>query len=335
MTTDLTDRYIWAVVRLLPEARRDDLDAELRSLVADMVDARLDTADPDQAPAEPDAIEREVLAELGDPDLMAARYAEPQRSLIGPELFPAYLRTLKVIGAIAVPVVALLSVLGRASDGSDDTNVGEVIGAAISGAYHAAIQVALWVTLFYAISGWRRRPADWTPDDLPDLPADRGTGPGVGELAFGVVVTILAGVALVGQHVRPLLRDDDGDGVPFLDPDLWGGAGQVLLALLAASLLVQGLVLAHHGWTMRTAVANAVVNAGSLGVVAWASFGGWLINDRFLALLAERGDWERVPTVNAWTPVLLIGAIEVWDTVDAFRHARRAEAARVGSTASA
>ena len=36
----LTDRYVWAVVRLLPEDQRPEVDRELRSLIADMADHR-------------------------------------------------------------------------------------------------------------------------------------------------------------------------------------------------------------------------------------------------------------------------------------------------------
>ena len=41
MTTTLTDRYIWAVQRSLPEHQRDDIDRELRGTIADTVDAKI------------------------------------------------------------------------------------------------------------------------------------------------------------------------------------------------------------------------------------------------------------------------------------------------------
>ena len=41
-TTDtLTDRYVWAVLKSLPEAKRADIDRELRASIADDIDARV------------------------------------------------------------------------------------------------------------------------------------------------------------------------------------------------------------------------------------------------------------------------------------------------------
>ena len=42
MTATLTDRYIWAVQRSLPEAQRADIDRELRGTIADAVDAKIE-----------------------------------------------------------------------------------------------------------------------------------------------------------------------------------------------------------------------------------------------------------------------------------------------------
>ena len=38
--TTLTDRYVWGVLRSVPEAQRPDLEPEIRAMIADAVDAR-------------------------------------------------------------------------------------------------------------------------------------------------------------------------------------------------------------------------------------------------------------------------------------------------------
>ena len=48
--SSLTDRYAWAVVRLLPEEQRDEIDRELRELVAEMTDSRLAATGPAARP---------------------------------------------------------------------------------------------------------------------------------------------------------------------------------------------------------------------------------------------------------------------------------------------
>ena len=61
--TTLTDRYVWGVLRAVPEAQRPDLEPEIRAMIADAVDARVASV----AGEAPTATERAVLTELGDP----------------------------------------------------------------------------------------------------------------------------------------------------------------------------------------------------------------------------------------------------------------------------
>ena len=86
--TTLTDRYVWAVLRAVPSRQRDELEPEIRALVADAADAHADNA-------APDAAERAALVELGDPDALAARYTDATRFLIGPRLYPEWERLLE------------------------------------------------------------------------------------------------------------------------------------------------------------------------------------------------------------------------------------------------
>ena len=82
--TTLTDRYVWGVLRAVPETQRPDLEPEIRALIADALEAR-SAVDAGEVPA---AAERAVLAELGDPEVLAARYTDRSLFLIGPALLP-------------------------------------------------------------------------------------------------------------------------------------------------------------------------------------------------------------------------------------------------------
>ena len=86
--TNLTERYVHATLRSVPEARRDELGRELRSSIADMVEARTDGGEPE------DVAVRAVLTELGDPGALAARYADRPLHLVGPRYFLVYWRLL-------------------------------------------------------------------------------------------------------------------------------------------------------------------------------------------------------------------------------------------------
>lgn len=337
--TTLTDRYVYAVTRLLPPAQRPEVDRELRTMIDELVDAhRADDAGTTDAGAIGPAIgttdhteithgaEYTVLAQLGDPSRLAARYVERPRALVSEELFPGYLRVLKLVLAIAVPGLIALSIVGAVLG---ERSAIDVIGAALNAGYHAVIQSAFWVTLVYAFAHRWHRPDEWTPDDLPEPIELTGgtsrTGVGIGEMVFNIVLTVLTAVVLVWQHVWPFVRVD-GEALPVLHPDIWRDGGPALLVLLAASLVVLIAVLVRRSWTMRTAIVNAVVNAAFVGVVIWMAVDDRLLNPDVLALISDRTGWD--PTVAdtriAVVIVAIVAAIEIWDTAEAFLAARRA-----------
>lgn len=313
--TTLTDRYVWAVVRLLPDKQRPEIDLELHELIAEMTDARHQAS----AGLDPDEVERAVLTELGDPSRIATRYMERPRSLVGHEVFPEYLRILRLVLLIAVPTVTTLAAVGAAF-ATEPTVVG-VLAAALGAAFSTAIQVAFWVTIVYAFADRWKSP--WNTADLPDLPsASTNKGFSVGDAVFGIAVTVLTGVALVWQHARPPMRDD-GEGVPVLDPGIWEGPGQALLAIFAASIVVVGIALGQRRWTYPLAAANLALNIASFAVIAWLAMDERLFNTRFLEIVAERADWDQTPTINPWIPVVVVGAIGAWDGVETFVSAGR------------
>jgi len=105
-TMDLVERYIAAVKFWLPAKIRDDVAAELAE------DIRCEIEEAERAKGRP-LSEDEVAAILkarGAPLAIASRY-QPQRHLIGPELFPLYVFILKIVAVISLlpPVLAWVS----------------------------------------------------------------------------------------------------------------------------------------------------------------------------------------------------------------------------------
>ena len=110
-TTTLTDRYVDAVTRRLPEASRDDVGRELRATIHDTVESRPDL---DRGVAE-----REALVALGDPERLAASYAGRGLYLIGPSVFLLWRRVLLVLLSIVPAVVALVTIVVAILEGAD------------------------------------------------------------------------------------------------------------------------------------------------------------------------------------------------------------------------
>lgn len=103
---DLLDRYVYAVSRYLTPYRQGDL---LSELAANLHSEMEDKAAALGRPLTQDE-QADVLRRHGPPLIVAARY-QPQRSLIGPELFPFYSFTITRL----LPLVIGINLLAQAA----------------------------------------------------------------------------------------------------------------------------------------------------------------------------------------------------------------------------
>lgn len=109
---DTFERYFQMLRLFLPKDQRDDiireLSGEIRSQVADKEAELGRPLSPDEQAA--------VIGQYGHPLLIVARY-RPQRSLIGPVVFPYYWLVLKVVVGLMVAghiIVAVVLLAGGA-----------------------------------------------------------------------------------------------------------------------------------------------------------------------------------------------------------------------------
>lgn len=102
MSNHWIERYTYAVTRQLPQSQREDIERELRGMITDRLNDRLQGRE---------ATSQDVLAvltELGDPRRWADRYRGRPRSLIGPELYPTYLTILTIVlSAVAIAMLVV------------------------------------------------------------------------------------------------------------------------------------------------------------------------------------------------------------------------------------
>lgn len=273
-TAALVDRYVHAVQRSVPEARRDEIGRELRSSIADMVDARFEAGE-----SVPDA-ERAVLTELGDPGVLAAQYADRPLHLIGPRYFLSYRRLLvKLLTWIPVSVALVVLTISMIVD-QDSANA---IGAGISAGIETALHVVFWTTLVFAIL--ERVDVDpglpgWTVDSLPEAPEERQI-----TLVDTVASVVFIGffiVVLVGQNFRSWVQGPNGDDVAPLDPDLWSGWLPFLIGVLVVNIAVEVWKYRVGRWTWPLAGAMAVVSAAFALPIGWLAWNESLFNPAFV-----------------------------------------------------
>ena len=326
--TQLTDRYLAAAMRGIPEAQRKDVERELRSSIADAVEDRVGAGE-DRA-----AAEKAVLEGLGDPVRLAAGIAGRPLYLIGPDLFVEYRQLLIMLLSIAMPIVGIVQAAVALSDG--DGLMGALI-AGIGGAWTVGIHIFFWVTITFAVverfdavrearDGISGAAGRWTVDRLPALPADRiSASDAVGEL----ISTAIGIGGLLFLNGAVWFTDASGDPIPLLNPDLWSLLVPALIAILAAQGALQIVVFLVGRWTMPLASVNAVVQLAFSVPVVVLALAGSLINPAF----ADALGWP--PLADARGPVMLgLAAVALlvtaWEIYDGFRRARRAEARSAG-----
>jgi hypothetical protein len=295
----LTDRYVWGVLRAVPTGQRSDLEPEIRALVADAVEARV------AAGVVPAEAERAAIAELGDPERLAAQYTDKTLFLIGPRYFPDWKRLLTLLLSVVVPIVAIATM---GAGYLADKPIWEVLASGLGTAFMIGVNLAFWITLLFAVME-RREIADldeelaWSPDKLPEPPTTAAPESLAG-IAFSIAALVIAAIALVWQQTAMPITID-GVSYPLFNPDLWS-------FWLPWFLVVLGLQIAFHlglylrgGWTWAFAVVNTILNLAFLVPAVWLWSEGQLFDPGLVAALDGT----------------------TWDIIDGFRKAIRAGAA--------
>lgn len=335
----LTDRYLHALGRAVPAAQRDAVRAEVAERIADAIDARIADG------VAPEAVEQVVLTELGDPDRLAAVYLDRPLQLIGPRFYLTWWRLLKLLLAIVLPCVAGGIAIAFAIRGD---NVGEIIGGVWSITLTTGVHLAFWTTLVFAVLdraargewiGGRRLSAKetaelsdlgdpWTVDRLPviETPETRLSRSGaVATTALGAIFIAF----LIAQQFNPFLRDAAGDPVPLLEPSLWSWLLPYLIAVTAIEIAINLAVYLQGRYSWWSAVAHTVVSLAFTVPALWVWSTGDLVNPEFLEIFPDGAgaDWMRITGIVVG---LVWAGIVVWDIVDEFRRAARAERQAAG-----
>jgi hypothetical protein len=320
--TALTDRYVWAVLRAVPRAQRTELEPEIRALVADAIEARTGEPAPNGAAAgaTADTAERAALAELGDPGLLAARYAERPQYLIGPTFYPEWRRLLTLLLPIVVPIV---SIVVLAANLLADRPVGEAIVDGAGTGFAVAVQTVFWLTLVFAVAERTTAGTDalrgkaWSVDDLPELPDD-------GRISVvDAVSTVVANVFVVAGILWVQLRSPielDGQAFPLFDPALWSFWLPYFLVVTVLEIIFTIALYMRGRWTMGLAAINALLGAAFAIPALWLLQNDLLFNPALVRAVGEATDGTWLDVTGIVIGVMVV-TIVAWDAIDGFRKA--------------
>lgn len=176
---DLIERYIHAVGEELPRAGRDDVKAELRSLLSEQLDERVAAGDP------PESAAIGLLQAFGKPDDVAMRYGPANQYLIGPHYYPYFVGFAKITFYFVVGFFLFWTAFGWVTGNMhlpDFLRPRSLASWFVELAKLLALNLGVMVLVFAALERFyapgetraERARTAWDPRDLPVLPVAEG-----------------------------------------------------------------------------------------------------------------------------------------------------------------
>jgi hypothetical protein len=275
---NLLERYLQAVGQYLPLETKEDTLAELRANLLEQMDAREEELG--RPPEEGDVAA--MLRSHGKPEVVALRYL-PQRSLIGPTVFPFYKLTLVRV----MPLVVLVTFVARgiAFVSSRQESLGHAIGGFALGLASPLLISAAIITVIFAAIEWALQRGmlgtkwnEWDPARLPALKRhdEVDTPKSMAKKVLELVVHCLwfAYVLLAPSHPYWMV----GPGVFFFDAlhvalaPVWHMFYAMLITLLTIQLVMRLLAFVPSAQRLMQPMKFATDALGlvPIGWLAWA-----------------------------------------------------------------
>ena len=299
---DLIERYLQAVRFWLPKDSKQDITAELSEDIHSQVDAQ-ESAVGRKLREEEVA---DILKQLGRPVFVANRY-QPQRSLVGPMLFPIYLFVLKVLLlCYFVPWILIWIVLRLA--GSPAHPIAASVTVAFSSLLSSAAMCVGIVTLIFALLERRQgewNAGAWDPRKLPAL-RHHNRVPRSSSIAELVVNTLFS-----VWWVR--LAMSGGVVFPGIDVALTP-AGKIFCVGAALTFGANIAVAAAHirwpYWTRTRAAIRLVADLSGSVLFCWVCRAGMLAGMSVRGFGAAQNLWL-TQTINTWVQHAFWGGVAV------------------------
>lgn len=319
---EVIDRYIYAVVKKLPESQKEDIGKELQSLIEDMLIERYGSVDVDISNIE------EVLIELGEPSLLANKYRNKERYLIGPEYYDLYTLVLKIV-AVSV-LLGVIIAKGVELFVNQPTDVIETIFDFFNAIFYGIIGGFAWVTVIFAvienkidIKETNINKQKWKPTDLPSIPKGNSKIKKVEPIASIIFIGIfIFFINIVYNLVGAYIFTDDKLTIIPLFSDFFKQMLPLITISLSISIIKECLKLISGKWTIPLSISCSLINiiAMIINVVVFANPDIWNMN--FILEIENSGNYtaETIDVVSkVWHMVtgyfvhfiVIVGILEV------------------------
>lgn len=266
---NILNAYLEETRQHLPRKTRDDIIAEIRSTLLDMIEER----NPNPGATPDDATVKAVLAEFGSPRSVARQYSKHQY-LISPVYYPVYLHVVKIVlivmAAVSIVGVIITAISGSAADAGLFATFAQALAGLLNSVFYAFGAVTLTFALIerFAPKDWQNElEDDWTPDELKEK-ADqiRVKIPSLAvEITLGVFVIVLLNVYLdwigiyflgeSGWVSAPILNDNFLRFIPWIT------------AFTVFEIALNFYLIRKTYWDTGASIAMIIINLFKIGVL--------------------------------------------------------------------
>jgi len=276
----LIDRYLRAVRDHLPREQQDDIINEL----SDSLHSRFE--DEEAAKGRPLLEDEEValLRAYGHPMAVAARYRGDERSvtfgrrLIGPELFPIYMKVL----AVNVGITVLIGIIALVAGAQIWPGFAGII-------VPLALQFGFVTAIFVIIDRrWIGDPDGWDPRTVtamgPDV--DVSTFDGIAVQLLGKehtrtvsIATSILEIGVIAVVLTVALQIGRPERIGFMEPGPgWRDVFVPAIAVLVFAFVTPIVNLIRPRWTRFRVASHAAVDIGviAIGIVS-LMLGSWVV----------------------------------------------------------
>ena len=267
--TEQMNRYVYQVSRFLMVKNKEDIEKEIRSLIDDMLETKCQGREATQKDLD------EVFAELGKPMELAAKYNDSKRYLIGPALFPLYLRVLGYV-TIVVVVLSFISMLVSA------VKYGAIWNG-FGGIFNAALSAFAVVTIIFAVIEWRGLSLESFGEanlKLPPVPK-KNERISRAEPIVGIAFSVLFILLLVTiPECMGVWLNDQRRFLSVFDVDVIRSISGIIILSIGISIVKEVFRLVDGRYTIRVMISTIIcgVLTFSLAVLILKGFPIWNAN---------------------------------------------------------
>lgn len=264
MENNYIERYLYDVVRRLPEKQRKDIEKELRTLIEDMLEER-------QGDREEDI--KEVLSELGDPAKLAMKYRGEEAHLIGGEYYALYCQLLKLVLicvgiGVAISVVVHWVVQLPLQGGAVDNVVDSFVSlASLPG---ALLETFGFVTLVFFVMERNQvklqKKEPWSLEKLTQIPGEKAVI-SKGDSIVGVLVGVFVLVIFIclPECIGAWAKNTNGElvTVSIFNLSIWSKALPFFIISMSAGIVddfVKLIVGYYNRMVMYVSIACSLVS---------------------------------------------------------------------------